>query len=143
MLVGTKLPIRMDKWLWAVRVYRTRSLATDACKAGHVKVDGSAVKPSRAVALGDIVTATVGRITRKLKVVSPIERRVGAKLLDQYIEDLTPPKEFEKSRLLDLPPLYRYSKGKGRPTKRDRREIDRLESSNRNSIDDVFSSGIE
>ncbi len=137
---STKFPIRMDKWLWAVRVYRTRSLATAACKAGHVKVDGAAVKPSRLVSLGDVITATVGRITRKLKVVSPIERRVGAKMLDRYIEDLTPPQAFEKCRLSDPPPLYRYSKGKGRPTKRDRREIDRLDSSNLDSAGDDFSS---
>ena len=88
--------VRIDKWLWAIRVYRTRTLATEACKAGHVKIGGKAVKPARFVVPGEVVTATVGPITRMVKAVVMLERRVGAKVLDQYIEDLTPKEEYQR-----------------------------------------------
>ncbi len=118
--------VRIDKWLWAVRVYKTRSLATEACKAGHVKIDGKAVKPARFVSVGETVTATVGRITRVLKAVALLERRVGAKVLDQYIEDLTPASEYEKLKASASAPVFSNSKGRGRPTKKDRRVFDQF-----------------
>lgn len=116
----------MDKWLWAVRVYKTRSLATAACKAGHVKVGGHAVKPARFVLPGETVTAKVGRITRTIKAVALIQRRVGAKMLERYIEDLTPASEYNKSKEFEPPPVFIHSKGRGRPTKQDRRALDRF-----------------
>ncbi len=118
--------VRIDKWLWATRVYKTRSLATEACKAGHVKVEGKAVKPARFVLVGDVVSATVGRINRTLRAVVLIEKRVGAKILDQFVEDLTPESEYEKLRQSEPAPVFNNSKGKGRPTKRDRRVYDRF-----------------
>lgn len=126
MQVGAGSGVRMDKWLWAVRVYKTRSLATAACKAGHVRVGGKAVKPARFVLPGETVTATVGRITRTIKVVALVERRVGAKMLERYIEDLTPASEYNKGKEFAPPPVFSRSKGRGRPTKRDRRAFDRL-----------------
>lgn len=118
--------VRIDKWLWAIRIYKTRSLATEACKAGHVKIGGTAVKPARFVAPGEAVVATVGRITRTVKAVVLIERRVGAKVLDQYIEDLTPASEYEKLKSSEPMPIFNHSKGRGRPTKRDRRVFDQF-----------------
>lgn len=118
--------VRIDKWLWAIRVYKTRALATEACKAGHVKVDGKAVKPARFVVVGDTVSATVGRIHRTIRAVVLIEKRIGAKLLDQYVEDLTPESEYEKLRNSGPAPVFNNSKGKGRPTKRDRRVYERF-----------------
>ncbi len=120
--------VRIDKWLWAIRVYRTRTLATEACKAGHVKIGGKAVKPARFVVPGEVVTATVGPITRMVKAVVMLERRVGAKVLDQYIEDLTPKEEYQRLKERSAPPVFHRSKGKGRPTKRDRRAIDQFNS---------------
>lgn len=118
--------VRIDKWLWAVRLYKTRSLAIEACKAGHVKVDGKAVKPARSVEIGEVVMAMTGRITRTVKAIRLLERRVGAKVLDQYIEDLTPESEYEKLKENIPSPLFQHSKGKARPTKRDRRAIDQF-----------------
>ena len=120
--------VRIDKWLWAIRVYRTRTLATEACKAGHVKIGGKAVKPARFVVPGEVVTATVGPITRTVRAVVMLERRVGAKVLDQYIEDLTPAEEYQRLKERSVPPVFHRSKGKGRPTKRDRRAIDHFNS---------------
>lgn len=126
MQLSTGSGVRMDKWLWAVRVYKTRSLATAACKAGHVRVGGKAVKPARFVLLGETVTATVGRITRTIKAVALVERRVGVKMLERYIEDLTPASEYNKGQEFAPPPVFSRSKGRGRPTKRDRRAFDRF-----------------
>ena len=120
--------VRIDKWLWAVRVYKTRSLATEACKAGHVKVDGKAAKPARPVVSGETVTATVSRITRTVKALELIDKRVGAKILGRYIEDLTPAVEYEKLKQSEPMPVFNHSKGRGRPTKRDRRVFDRFKS---------------
>ena len=126
MTSNTLSKVRIDKWLWATRVYKTRSLATEACKAGHVKVDGKTVKPARFVLVGDTVSATVGKINRTLRAVVLIEKRVGAKILDQYVDDLTPESEYEKLRQSESGPVFNNSKGKGRPTKRDRRVYDRF-----------------
>lgn len=126
MQAGTRSGVRMDKWLWTVRVYKTRSLAAAACKAGHVRVGGHAVKPARLVLPGDVVTAKVGRIMRTIKVVALVEHRVGAKILGRYIEDLTPASEYNKGKEFVTLPKFSYSRGRGRPTKRDRRALDRF-----------------
>ena len=115
--------MRMDKWLWAVRIYRTRSRAAAAYRAGHVRIRGEAVKPARGIVPGEIVTATVGRITRTVRAVELVERRVGAGILDRYLEDLTP----APLPAGDGVPLIGYRKGQGRPTKRDRRDLERVE----------------
>lgn len=118
--------VRMDKWLWAVRVYKSRSLAATACRAGHVRVGGHAVKPARLVLPGDVVTAKVGGIMRTIKAVALVERRVGAKMLERYIEDLTPASEYNKGKEFVTLPQLSHSRGRGRPTKRDRRALDRF-----------------
>ncbi len=118
--------VRIDKWLWAVRIFKTRSLAIAACHAGRVKIGDQRVKPSRSVHVGEIVTAQVGEIKRTVKVLGQIERRVGAAAVPQFMEDLTPPEEYAKPREQHLEPLFHRPKGTGRPTKRDRRMIEKL-----------------
>ena len=120
--------VRIDKWLWAVRVYKTRALSTEACKAGHVKVNGKTAKPARPVVVGENVSATVGGIHRVVKALVLIDKRVGAKILDQYVEDLTPAAEYEKLKRSEPVPVFNHSKGRARPTKRDRRVFERFKS---------------
>ena len=117
---------RIDKWLWTVRIFRTRSLATDACRAGSVTVNSQPVKPSRDVRAGEVVIVRQGLIHRTLKVRAVPPARVGAKLVATYCEDQTPPAEFEKARAQRVQQFLARARGSGRPTKRDRRLIDRL-----------------
>ncbi len=126
MVKPSDTPTRIDKWLWAVRVYKTRTLAAKACQAGHVKINGERVKPSRQVHIGEIIEARVGRITRRLKVLAYLENRVGAKLVPQFAEDLTPPEEYQKRREPEYGPIIYRPKGTGRPTKKERRLLQRL-----------------
>ena len=113
--------VRIDKWLWAVRLYKTRSQATDACRAGKVKIESDPVKPSREVRKDQVISIHAGAMTKTVKVLELLEKRVGAKLVAQYMEDLTPAEEYHKLELLRDNPL---AKRKGRPTKKERREID-------------------
>jgi ribosome-associated heat shock protein Hsp15 len=118
--------MRLDQWLWAVRLYKTRTLAAEAVKGGHVKVNGDAVKPAREVKPGDLVVARCGQMTRTLKVLGSPDNRVGAKLVPQFAEDLTPPEEFNRARdPVFVNPAFR-PRGAGRPTKRERRRLDDL-----------------
>ena len=112
---------RVDRWLWAVRLFKTRSLATAACQGGHVRVNGAPAKPSTKVRAGDRVEARAGDDDRVLDVVTVIEKRVSAPLAAECVVDRTPPKPDAE---WVAPPLVR-DRGAGRPTKRDRREIDR------------------
>ena len=117
---------RLDKWLWAVRLFKTRSLATSACRAGSVEINGQPVKPARDVRIGEMVTVRQGLITRTLRVVGVPASRVGAKLVAGFCDDQTPPEEFEKAREHRVQQLLAREKGSGRPTKRDRRSLDQL-----------------
>lgn len=116
--------VRIDKWLWAVRLYKSRSVAGEACANGKVQVNGQPAKPSRSVKAGDLITALAGEIHRTIKVISPIEKRVGAKLVSRFYEDFTPASEFAKPKEKYLQPFVFRPKGKGRPTKKERRSID-------------------
>jgi ribosome-associated heat shock protein Hsp15 len=118
--------VRIDKWLWAVRLYKSRSLATEACNAGHVKISGLSVKPSREVRVGDAITALTGRIHRTVKVLALLEQRVGAKLVSQFLEDLTLPEEYARARAEALQAPIHFPKGFGRPTKKQRRQLERF-----------------
>ena len=113
---------RVDRWAWAVRLYKTRSEATDACRAGHVKVNGSSAKPATTVKVGDRVEANVHGRVRILEVVQIIDKRVGAPLAAACIVDHSPP---PPPRELSGPAFVREA-SMGRPTKRDRRQLDRL-----------------
>jgi ribosome-associated heat shock protein Hsp15 len=117
---------RIDKWLWAVRLFKTRSLATDACRAGSVTVNDQPSKPSRDVRAGEVVVVRQGLIRRTLVVRAIPPGRVGARLVAIYCEDRTPPAEFERARAQRVQQFLARAKGSGRPTKRDRRLLDRL-----------------
>jgi ribosome-associated heat shock protein Hsp15 len=115
---------RVDRWLWAVRVYKTRSLATSACQGGHVRVNGAPAKPATKVRVGDTVEARAGDDDRVLDVVQVIEKRVSAPLAAACVVDRTPPRPDPE---WVAPNLIR-DRGAGRPTKRDRRRLDRFRS---------------
>lgn len=118
--------IRVDKWLWAVRIYKTRSQAAEACKGGKVKMDGVNVKPSREVKVNDIINVQQAGIVKSLKVLKVHKNRVGAKLVPELMEDLTPSEEYEKLEMLRLLNSEKRDRGAGRPTKKDRRIISKL-----------------
>lgn len=113
--------VRLDKWLWAVRLFKTRGLATEACAAGHVRVNGQRAKPGRSVHVGELIEAQVGDVRRTVRVLGALERRLSAKAVAPYLEDLTPAAELHKPRETPLEPLFHRPKGAGRPTKRERR----------------------
>ena len=116
--------MRVDKYLWCIRYYKTRTLATTACKKGHVRVNDDVVKPSREVFPQDIIIVRKDQINYRLKVNDIPESRVGAKLVDIYRTDTTPKEQFEAKELLKYSKDYYRKKGVGRPTKKDRRDID-------------------
>ena len=115
---------RIDKFLGAIRAFKTRTDATDACKGGKVKIGGVNAKPSKEVKPGDILQVRKGTLTFTYKVLQPLERRVGAKLVPQYAENLTPASELEKLRAPVETFFVTRDRGAGRPTKKDRREIE-------------------
>jgi ribosome-associated heat shock protein Hsp15 len=118
--------MRLDQWLWAVRLFKSRNLAAEAIKGGRVKVNDLPAKPAREIKPGEIFAVTFPTIVRTVRVLDAPKSRVGAKLVAQYLEDLTPPEEYARQReRLDAPGFR--DPGTGRPTKRDRREIDELE----------------
>ena len=117
---------RIDKWLWAVRIYKTRSQATKACQAGKVKINGVSVKPSRQVTGGEIISVRKRFIVKTLEILGIIEKRVSAKITTDYLRDLTPPEEKIKLKsAFAVPKIYR-EKGMGRPTKKERRELEKF-----------------
>lgn len=116
--------MRIDKFLWCTRYFKTRNLATEACKKGHVKINGSAVKPSKMVFPGESILLRKNQINYELEVIDLPTNRVGAKLVDLYRKDTTPKAAFEKQELLKYAKDYYRKKGTGRPTKKDRRELD-------------------
>jgi ribosome-associated heat shock protein Hsp15 len=117
--------VRIDKWLWAVRVFKTRSLASASCRHGHVQISGQPVKPSRQVRMADVIVVKKDQMTRTFKVLQVLERRVGAAAAKEYTEDQTPASEWEKPRESYFHPFAR-PKGSGRPTKKERRQLDAL-----------------
>lgn len=116
--------MRVDKFLWCTRYFKTRSLATDACKKGHVKMNGERVKPSRDVFPGEKFQVRKKQINYELEIIEIPANRVGAKLVDLYRKDLTPKEAFENQDLLRYSQDFYRKKGTGRPTKKDRRDID-------------------
>jgi ribosome-associated heat shock protein Hsp15 len=117
--------VRVDRWLWGVRMLKTRTAATDACRAGHVKVNGTSAKPATPVRVGDRVEAFVHERPRVLEVARLVDARVGAPVAVTCYVDHSPP--FEREPRLE--PLFSRDRGAGRPTKRDRRQLDRLRGS--------------
>ena len=115
---------RIDKWLWAARVYKTRTLASDACKNGRITINGALAKPSRTVKVGDQVGVKKSPITYTFRVLQAIEKRVGAKLLPEVFENITPPEQYELLEMNRISGFIDRARGTGRPTKKDRRALD-------------------
>jgi ribosome-associated heat shock protein Hsp15 len=114
---------RLDKWLWCVRVFKTRPLATAACRAGKVLIGELEAKPGRDVHVGETVTVHLGVITRTLKVVALPRSRLAAKLLPEFMTDLTPPAEYERAKQAGIEHMLARQRGMGRPTKKERRDM--------------------
>ena len=113
--------VRIDKYLWSVRLFKTRSQATDACRAGRVRINDDVVKPSRDVRVGQEISLHLGPITKTIKVLQLLQKRVGAKLVPEYMQDLTSEEEYQKLELIKQSP---FVKRRGRPTKKERRDMD-------------------
>jgi ribosome-associated heat shock protein Hsp15 len=118
--------VRIDKWLWCVRVFKTRNQATIACRSGKVRISDHPVKPSREVKVGEVITVILESLKRSVKVLASVENRVGARLVEQFMEDLTPQEEYQKLKLRKNAGFGYRLRGLGSPTKKDRREIDVL-----------------
>lgn len=118
---------RIDKWLWAARIYKTRTLAADACKAGRVTLNGLGVKPSRSVKSGDLVGVRKPPMTYQFRVKQAIEKRIGAKLLEDVLENLTPPEQYELLEMSRISGFVARARGTGRPTKKERRALESFE----------------
>lgn len=116
--------MRVDKYLWCIRYFKTRSIATDACKKGHIRINGSQVKPSREVYATDKINIRKNQVNYIIQVLDTPQNRVGAKLVDLYRKDITPKENLEHLELLKYAKDYYRKKGVGRPTKKDRRDID-------------------
>jgi len=116
--------VRIDKWLWAVRIYKTRSKATEACKKGRILIDELPVKPSREIHPGDIIEIKKAPVTRKYKVLGLAEKRMSAKLTEDFVEDITPPEEIELLETQKKMKWFSRKPGTGRPTKKERRDLD-------------------
>lgn len=115
---------RIDKWLWAVRIYKTRTLAAEACKKGQINLNGASAKASRSVKPGDVVQVRKSPITYSFKVLQAIEKRVGAKLLPDVMENVTTPDQYELLEMSRISGFVNRAKGTGRPTKKDRRDLE-------------------
>ena len=124
--MADKKEIRIDKFLWSVRIYKTRSIASDECRKGRIVINDIQVKPSRIILKNEIITLKKPPVNYSYRVIEPIENRVGAKLVAQFIEDLTPGEEKLKLELGQTGGVIYRDKGTGRPTKKERRQIDRI-----------------
>lgn len=115
---------RIDKWLWASRIFKTRSIAADACKNGRVTMKGSRVKASHMVKEGDVVEVRKPPVTYSFRILKAIEKRVGAKMLNEIFENITPPDQYELLEMNRVAGFIDRARGTGRPTKKERRALD-------------------
>ena len=128
------MEVRVDKYLWAMRIYKTRSIATDACKCGRVKMNGVEVKPSRIFHVGDIFTVRKGPITYTYRILQLWGNRLGAKMVPEYLQDITPKEQLELLELARYAAQSGRDRGTGRPTKKDRRDIEQFFSDDYNYL---------
>ena len=115
---------RLDKFLWASRIFKTRTIAADACKSGRVMIDGVKMKPSRMVKEGDVIQVRKPPVTYSFRILKAIQNRVGAKLVPEILENVTTPDQYELLEMNRIAGFVGRAKGTGRPTKKDRRELD-------------------
>lgn len=118
--------VRIDKWMWATRIFKTRTIAVEACKKGRVMIGGVTVKPSRMIKTGEVIQVRKPPITFSFKVLALTERRMGAKLVPEYLENVTTPDQYEILEMNRISGFVNRSKGMGRPTKKDRRELEQF-----------------
>ncbi len=116
--------VRIDKWLWAVRVFKTRTIASEACKKGRVLIDNNSVKPSRMISVGEVVQVKKPPVTYSFKVLDIAQKRMGAKLVPGFMENVTPPEEYEVLEMNKLSGFIDRQRGSGRPTKKERRDLE-------------------
>ena len=129
---------RIDKWMWATRIFKTRTIASEACKKGRIAINGAQVKPSRMVKVGDIVDVKKPPITYSFKVLQAIEKRVGAKLLSEMMENVTSKEQYELLEMNRISGFIDRARGTGRPTKKDRRDMDEFMTPEYISEDDFY-----
>lgn len=115
---------RIDKWMWATRIFKTRTIAAEACKKGRVTINNSQVKPARTIKVGDVIQVKKTPIIYSFKVLQLIEKRMGAKLVAEYMENVTTPDQYEILEMSKISGFVDRARGTGRPTKKDRREIE-------------------
>ena len=115
---------RIDKWMWAARIFKTRTIAAEACKKGRISINGAQAKPARMVKPGDIIQVRKPPVTYSFKVLQAIEKRVGAKLVPEIMENITAPDQYELLEMNRISGFINRAKGTGRPTKKDRRDLD-------------------
>lgn len=115
---------RIDKWMWAARIFKTRTIAAEACKKGRIYINGAQAKPARMIKPGDTIQVKKPPITYSFKVIQAIEKRVGAKLVPEIMENVTTPDQYELLEMSKISSFVNRAKGTGRPTKKDRRDLD-------------------
>ncbi|MDH6306584.1 ribosome-associated heat shock protein Hsp15 [Parabacteroides sp. PF5-5] len=116
--------VRIDKWMWATRIFKTRTIAAEACKKNRIMINGVSVKPSRMIKLGEVIQVKKPPVTYSFKVLGLTERRMGAKLVPEFLENITPPEQYEILEMNKISGFVNRAKGLGRPTKKDRRDLD-------------------
>jgi ribosome-associated heat shock protein Hsp15 len=116
--------VRIDKWMWAVRIFKTRTVAADACRINRITVNNVNVKPSRTVRVGDVISVKKPPVTYSFRVLGLAENRMSAKLVPQFLENITPPEQYELLEMNKISGFVNRAKGLGRPTKKERRELD-------------------
>ena len=129
---------RIDKWLWAARIFKTRSIAADACKTGRVTMNNVCVKPSRMVKAGEVVSVKKPPVTYSFRILKTIEQRVGAKLIPEIYENVTDPKQYELLEMSRISGFVDRARGTGRPTKKERRALDAFTDPAMFGFDDDF-----
>jgi ribosome-associated heat shock protein Hsp15 len=118
--------VRIDKWMWAVRIFKTRTVASDACKKGRVLIDNVSAKPSRMIRTGDVIQVRKPPVTFSFKVLALSDKRMGAKLVPQFMENVTPPEQYEILELNKISGFVDRQRGTGRPTKKERRNLEQF-----------------
>ncbi|MDR1357651.1 MAG: RNA-binding S4 domain-containing protein [Tannerellaceae bacterium] len=118
--------VRIDKWMWATRIFKSRTIAVEACKKNRVMIAGVNVKPSRMIKTGDVIQVRKPPMTFSFKVIQLTERRIGAKLVPDYLENITPPEQYEILEMNRISGFVDRARGLGRPTKKDRRELEQF-----------------
>lgn len=118
--------VRIDKWMWATRIFKTRTVAAEACKKNRVMINGVNVKPSRMIKVGDVIQVRKPPITFSFKALALTERRMGAKLVPEYLENVTTPDQYEIMEMNRIAGFVDRARGLGRPTKKDRRELEQF-----------------